>query len=1335
MRLLNRAAPALLYGCCLQLALAQTAGIQLTISDPSPSGRGGVLTTEPTMRLQGSVQSASSVRVTWEIDESAGEDAAVESTAGPGMLRWYTAPIALRPGPNRIQVRAFDPSGQTAAASLIVNYRPRAPLPSAPSEVRSAFYNGRPVTYEVRNGRAIYEGDIVLGTAEEMNTAQTPARPLSQRGLRQAATIAFSTSLWPSSGGVAYVPYSLSANTQASPTEVSRINSTIASFNATFSGVIQWVPWTGQTSHAIFDLSPADHSGGCESNVGMTGGSQILGGSIDCAGSVLFHEMGHAVGLWHEQSRMDRNAFINVIYSNIDKPLYYNFSQLQSNEVDLGFYDYGSIMHYFASAFSKFGLAPTLESIPAGIPFMGTQYSAGDIDAIKRLYDHAPTAVTIATNPPGGQVIVDGVTVTTPQAFNWALNSTHTLSVPSDPQSIAGQLCLFGRWNSSADQTRSQSITVTPGSGAAFSPVTSPAATVYTANFIPLYPYSLWSGTRNGTAVVAPQPSFSFNGKNYFTNRQLVSLQAIPNAGYGFYEWDGVSLYSLTANPNSLYVGGDMSSVEPNFAAAPVLTVASSAPGIPTSGLFPSLAPLVDGSPVDTPANLTWTAAHALDGTPEFASPVTANISYAFSNWSDGGGLVHTVNPPGNRANQTITANYTPSYTVLGTASPTCGGTVTSSAGSSVVNGTIVNFTATPAAGFTFVGWRDDLAGMPNPTSISVNDELLATANFNVSGTTAPLTIASYAPASVPAQTGAFDLIVNGTGFTNSIFAFWGNSFRRITWNSPAQLTIHLQAGDLAAPGYYYLQLDNLSGSCYVFAEGTYSVTAGEASTPSLSISKSHTGNFAPGQANATYTIAVSNAASAATTSGTVTVTDIVPAGLTLVSMSGTGWNCVSNTCTRGDGLAGGIGYPAITAVFNVAANAPSQVVNQATVSGGGAASAMASDPATITVPLPPSSTLSVSPAQLSFGVDGNAVTPAQSVLVSTGAGVAWTVSSSAAYLTFSPANGAGSGNFQIGVVPSAVPPGSSTIASVVVSAPGVNNSPQTLTVTITRSAAPRPFGSFDTPVNNTSTAGAIAVTGWALDPIGINNLSTDTSGNVLVHSGLQIWRSPVAGEPQNNLIYIGDAVFVSGTRADVEGAYPNLPDSNRAGWGYMLLTNELPNGGNGTFVLHAIATDVAGVSVDLGTKTIVCNNTQSTLPFGTIDTPAQGATISGTRYINYGWVLTPQPASIPIDGHTLTVFIDGQPLPGHPVYNNYRGDLATLFPSYANSSGAVGYYAIDTTQFSDGMHSIAWVAVDSNGGQQGLGSRFFYVQNGSAAPPIPSSPSAEPLQNRARVK
>ena len=106
---------------------------------------------------------------------------------------------------------------------------------------------------------------------------------------------------------------------------------------------------------------------------------------------------------------------------------------------------------------------------------------------------------------------------------------------------------------------------------------------------------------------------------------------------------------------------------------------------------------------------------------------------------------------------------------------------------------------------------------------------------------------------------------------------------------------------------------------------------------PSLTIAKSHTGNFTQGQTGATYTISVTNNGDAPT-SGTVTVTEAVPAGLTLQSMSGTGWDCTAlPTCTRTDALATSSSYPSIAVTVNVASDAPATLDNLAYVSGGGA--------------------------------------------------------------------------------------------------------------------------------------------------------------------------------------------------------------------------------------------------------------------------------------------------------------------------------------------------------------------------------------------------------------
>lgn len=122
---------------------------------------------------------------------------------------------------------------------------------------------------------------------------------------------------------------------------------------------------------------------------------------------------------------------------------------------------------------------------------------------------------------------------------------------------------------------------------------------------------------------------------------------------------------------------------------------------------------------------------------------------------------------------------------------------------------------------------------------------------------------------------------------------------------------------------------------------------------PDLTVAKTHSGNFTRG-ATGSYSITVSNAGGAAT-SGTVTVTDTLPAGLTPSTQSGTGWTCGAAgqtiTCTRSDALAAGASYPAITLVVNVLQTAVASVTNTAAVSGGGQTNTSndsSSDPTTV---------------------------------------------------------------------------------------------------------------------------------------------------------------------------------------------------------------------------------------------------------------------------------------------------------------------------------------------------------------------------------------------------
>ena len=171
-----------------------------------------------------------------------------------------------------------------------------------------------------------------------------------------------------------------------------------------------------------------------------------------------------------------------------------------------------------------------------------------------------------------------------------------------------------------------------------------------------------------------------------------------------------------------------------------------------------------------------------------------------------------------------------------------------------------------------------------------------------------------------------------------------------------------------------------------------------------LSVNKTHIGNFATGQTGASYSLFVSNSASAGAANGTVTVSEIVPAGLTLKSMYGVDWNCPpgGSTCTRSDLLSPGSSYPPITVLVNVAASAPSQITNQVSLVGGGSVWASASETTNVlSSDLPPTVpiTLNTSPAGQNLIVDGTIMAPQT---------FNWTVGSE--HSVSAPASQAGSG-------------------------------------------------------------------------------------------------------------------------------------------------------------------------------------------------------------------------------------------------------------------------------------------------------------------------------------
>jgi trimeric autotransporter adhesin len=144
------------------------------------------------------------------------------------------------------------------------------------------------------------------------------------------------------------------------------------------------------------------------------------------------------------------------------------------------------------------------------------------------------------------------------------------------------------------------------------------------------------------------------------------------------------------------------------------------------------------------------------------------------------------------------------------------------------------------------------------------------------------------------------------------------------------------------------------AGKLYIADTSNNRVRLASPMLPTLTVTKTHPHNFTQGDTSDTYTITVSNSGTIPVSTA-VTVVDTLPTGLTATALSGasgSGWNCTlaSLTCSGAGGIAAGASYP-LTLTVAVAGNAPASVVNQVSVSLGGALVASATDPTTIYAP------------------------------------------------------------------------------------------------------------------------------------------------------------------------------------------------------------------------------------------------------------------------------------------------------------------------------------------------------------------------------------------------
>jgi hypothetical protein len=279
---------------------------------------------------------------------------------------------------------------------------PAAPAAPASTDVRTGWVygpDGKPweVTFNVEDGWAIFEGDIKLGRADSI--ARTREELTRASGPSYGVFINGSSYRWPNGT----VPYVIDAS--FSSYEQSVIQSAMNHVAGSVAGV-NFKPRTTETSYIVFAFS----SGGCNSYVGRqsSGAPQTISLPSWCAQSMgsTAHEILHALGMWHEQSRCDRDTYITINTANIQSGQSHNFDKKCSGNTSVFAYNEGSLMHYGPYAFSGNGL-PTISSKRGLSHLMGqtSGMAQTDISTINYIYKPYTPWVTSVTPDANGNAL------------------------------------------------------------------------------------------------------------------------------------------------------------------------------------------------------------------------------------------------------------------------------------------------------------------------------------------------------------------------------------------------------------------------------------------------------------------------------------------------------------------------------------------------------------------------------------------------------------------------------------------------------------------------------------------------------------------------------------------------------------------------------------------------------------------------------------------------------------------------------------------------------------------------------------------------------------------
>lgn len=316
-------------------------------------------------------------------------------------LAYLLPALAIFASCSKDSVEEPEELGITETATEIISEEMVEVVSNDPGSVSNVYYAGQQLEVENFNGEYVYQGDIMF-SPDMVSTQEVKLVYEKGETPNTNKSVGRTSARWPDNT----VYYAIDSNLD----NKTRIYDAIKHWEANTN--IKFVERSSQSNYVYFVSGS-----GCSSYIGMIGGKQNITLSSSCSTGNTIHEIGHAIGLWHEQARVDRDNYITINYNNIQSGREHNFKTYAQQGFDgdefTNALDFGSIMMYGSYSFSSNGQPTIVKKDGSTFNIQRSGLSSGDKTGINNMYPYSSGGGS-STEPVyvnGEYYTIDGVLV------------------------------------------------------------------------------------------------------------------------------------------------------------------------------------------------------------------------------------------------------------------------------------------------------------------------------------------------------------------------------------------------------------------------------------------------------------------------------------------------------------------------------------------------------------------------------------------------------------------------------------------------------------------------------------------------------------------------------------------------------------------------------------------------------------------------------------------------------------------------------------------------------------------------------------------------------------